>query len=44
MLGGTEEIDEAGLALRYETTVDPRLNHQQGLEMAFQVAELLRAH
>ncbi|WP_159808074.1 class II 3-deoxy-7-phosphoheptulonate synthase [Cellulomonas citrea] len=44
VLGGTEEIDEAGLALRYETTVDPRLNHQQGLEMAFQVAELLRAH
>ena len=44
VLGGTEEIDEAGLALRYETRVDPRLNHQQGLEMAFQVVELLRAH
>ncbi len=43
VLGGSEHIDEAGLALRYETLVDPRLNHQQSLEMAFQVAEMLRA-
>jgi len=43
VLGGSEEIDDAGLALRYETLVDPRLNHQQSLEMAFQVAEMLRA-
>ncbi len=42
ILGGCSEIDEAGLARRYETFVDPRLNHQQSLEMAFQVAELLR--
>ena len=42
VLGGTEEIDDEGLALRYETLVDPRLNHQQSLEMAFQVVELLR--
>jgi len=41
ILGGTEEIDEAGLALRYETKVDPRLNHQQSLELAFLVSELL---
>ncbi len=41
VLGGTEEIDEAGLALRYETKVDPRLNHQQSLELSFQVSELL---
>ena len=44
VLGGSEEIDDAGLALRYETLVDPRLNHQQSLEMAFQVAEMLRGH
>ena len=37
-----EEIDDAGLARRYETLVDPRLNHQQSLELAFQVVELLR--
>jgi 3-deoxy-7-phosphoheptulonate synthase len=42
VLGGSEEIDDAGLGLRYETLVDPRLNHQQSLEMAFQVAEMLR--
>lgn len=41
-LGGGELIDEAALARRYETLVDPRLNHQQSLEMAFEVAELLR--
>lgn len=41
ILGGTEEIDDASLALRYETKVDPRLNHQQSLELAFLVAELL---
>ncbi|WP_424924118.1 class II 3-deoxy-7-phosphoheptulonate synthase [Actinomyces bowdenii] len=41
-LGGGEHIDEAALARRYETLVDPRLNHQQSLEMAFEVAELLR--
>ena len=43
VLGGTEEIDDEGLARRYETLVDPRLNHQQSLELAFQVVELLRA-
>ncbi|PZR53799.1 3-deoxy-7-phosphoheptulonate synthase class II [Xylanimonas oleitrophica] len=43
VLGGSEEIDEAGLALRYETLVDPRLNHQQSLETAFLVAEMLQA-
>jgi len=42
ILGGCSEIDEAGLERRYETFVDPRLNHQQSLEMAFQVAEMLQ--
>ncbi len=42
VLGGSEEIDDAGLARRYETLVDPRLNHQQSLEMAFRVVEMLR--
>ncbi|MDO8107947.1 3-deoxy-7-phosphoheptulonate synthase class II [Isoptericola sp. b441] len=42
VLGGSEQIDDEGLARRYETLVDPRLNHQQSLEMAFQVAEMLR--
>ncbi len=42
VLGGTEEIDDLGLTRNYTTLVDPRLNHQQSLEMAFQVAEMLR--
>ena len=42
VLGGSEEIDEGALSRRYETLVDPRLNHQQSLEMAFLVAEMLR--
>lgn len=42
VLGGGEHIDECRLAERYETLVDPRLNHQQSLEMAFEVAEMLR--
>jgi 3-deoxy-7-phosphoheptulonate synthase len=40
-LGGAEDIDEADLATRYETLCDPRLNHQQSLELAFLVAEML---
>ncbi|WP_062316358.1 class II 3-deoxy-7-phosphoheptulonate synthase [Demequina maris] len=44
VLGGTEKIDDEGLARRYETKVDPRLNHQQSLEMAFLVADLLARH
>lgn len=42
--GGADTIDDDRLADRYETRVDPRLNHQQSLELAFQVAELLQAH
>lgn len=42
VVGGSEELGEDSLAKRYETLVDPRLNHQQSLEMAFQVAELLK--
>jgi 3-deoxy-7-phosphoheptulonate synthase len=40
-LGGSEHIDEAALATRYESLCDPRLNHMQSLELAFLVAEEL---
>jgi len=40
-LGGSEMIDEATLAKRYESVCDPRLNHMQSLELAFLVAEQL---
>lgn len=41
VMGGGEPISEDDLTDRYETLVDPRLNHQQSLELAFLVAELL---
>ena len=42
-LGGSEKIDEATLATRYESLCDPRLNHMQSLELSFLVAEELSA-
>ncbi|GAC1477278.1 MAG: 3-deoxy-7-phosphoheptulonate synthase class II [Acidimicrobiales bacterium] len=41
-LGGAEDISEDQLNLRYTSTCDPRLNARQSLDLAFQVAELLR--
>jgi 3-deoxy-7-phosphoheptulonate synthase len=40
-VGGGNPILEGGLADRYETHCDPRLNRTQSLELAFLVAELL---
>ncbi len=40
-LGGSEQILDADLEKRYETACDPRLNHQQSLELSFLVAEML---
>ncbi len=40
-LGGTAKILDADLNRRYESVCDPRLNHQQSLELAFLVAEML---
>nr|WP_277626698.1 3-deoxy-7-phosphoheptulonate synthase class II [Arsenicicoccus piscis] len=39
--GGSLHIADADLEKRYETLCDPRLNHQQSLELAFLVAEML---
>jgi len=41
-LGGSGDIVDADLEKRYETLCDPRLNHQQSLELAFLVAEMLQ--
>lgn len=41
-LGGTDEVLENHLELRYTTTCDPRLNGGQSLDLAFRVADLLR--
>jgi 3-deoxy-7-phosphoheptulonate synthase len=40
-LGGGDDV--ADLDERYETACDPRLNARQSLDLAFQLAELLRA-
>ncbi|HVF75668.1 MAG TPA: 3-deoxy-7-phosphoheptulonate synthase class II [Acidimicrobiales bacterium] len=42
-LGGAEEILEDHLESRYTTTCDPRLNARQSLDLAYLVAERLRA-
>ena len=42
-LGGAQQISDSDLAGRYETVCDPRLNIGQSLELAFLVAEMLRA-
>lgn len=42
ILGGYEHIEVADLASRYESVCDPRLNHEQSLELAFLVATMLR--
>jgi len=42
-VGGGELLDEAGLADRYESVCDPRLNRVQSLELAFLVAKMLRS-
>lgn len=41
-LGGSENIDVNSLGMRYESVCDPRLNHSQSLELAYQVAEELK--
>jgi len=42
-LGGAFELGESDLTGHYETLCDPRLNRNQALELAFQVAERLGA-
>lgn len=41
--GGAHRLTEADLGERYETFCDPRLNAEQSLELAFLVAEELKA-
>jgi len=41
-LGGSAAVLDDALSQRYETMCDPRLNARQSLDLAFEVAELLR--
>jgi 3-deoxy-7-phosphoheptulonate synthase len=42
-LGGSDALAEEQLDHRYETLCDPRLNARQSLDLAFRLAELMRA-
>ncbi|MEZ5312028.1 MAG: 3-deoxy-7-phosphoheptulonate synthase class II [Microthrixaceae bacterium] len=42
-VGGSDELLDGDLPLRYETMCDPRLNGRQSLDLAFDVAEMLRS-
>jgi 3-deoxy-7-phosphoheptulonate synthase len=42
-LGGGDALSDTDLDHRYETVCDPRLNARQSVDLAFRVAELLRA-
>jgi 3-deoxy-7-phosphoheptulonate synthase len=41
-VGGAQAITEDNLGDRYHTHCDPRLNASQSLELAFQIAQMLR--
>ena len=43
-IGGAKEVREEDLSSRYHTHCDPRLNADQALELAFLIAEELRAN
>src|SRR5438552_17203553 len=42
-LGGSEDVQEEELDARYMSLCDPRLNARQSLDLAFRLAELMRA-
>ncbi len=41
--GGSSGPSEADLARAYESEVDPRLNYEQSLELAFLIARKMKA-
>ncbi len=41
-IGGARHLTDDQLGQRYLTTCDPRLNAEQSLEMAFQIADMIR--
>jgi len=41
--GGSRNLDEDDLQLRYQTSCDPRLNAEQAVELAFELAEIASA-
>ncbi len=43
-LGGASGVTEADLSRAYRTTLDPRLNYEQALEMALLISRLMAKH
>ena len=43
-IGGAQKLTAADLGENYATFCDPRLNAEQSLELAFLIAEELKAH
>ena len=41
-LGGIRNIKESDLHIKYETACDPRLNHEQSIELAFLITDLIK--
>lgn len=42
-VGGARDINDKDLEINYQTLCDPRLNAEQSLEVAFQIAEMIRS-
>jgi 3-deoxy-7-phosphoheptulonate synthase len=43
-IGGSGQLDELDLERRYKSLVDPRLNYDQAMEIAFLVAERMKVN
>ena len=41
-IGGIRNIQEKDLHIKYETACDPRLNHEQSIELAFLITDLIK--
>ena len=41
-IGGIRNIKESDLHIKYETSCDPRLNHEQSIELAFLITDLIK--
>jgi 3-deoxy-7-phosphoheptulonate synthase len=41
-VGGIRNIQESDLHINYETSCDPRLNHEQSIELAFLITDLIK--
>lgn len=41
-VGGIRNIKESDLHINYETSCDPRLNHEQSIELAFLITDLIK--